>query len=76
MINIKTKKSSQQALEGRIGARIGSFGTFGQNMSAQGKSINGIINFLVLMKNQTEFRQLLEKISIKMALKSKMQMLL
>ena len=37
VINIKTKKSSQQALEGRIGARIGSFGTFGQNLSAQGK---------------------------------------
>ena len=37
MINIKTKKSSQQVLEGRIGARIGSFGTFGQNLSAQGK---------------------------------------
>ena len=37
VINIKTKKSSQQALEGRIGARIGSFGTFGQNISAQGK---------------------------------------
>ena len=37
VINIKTKKSSQQALEGRIGARIGSFETFGQNLSAQGK---------------------------------------
>ena len=37
VINIKTKKSSQQVLEGRIGARIGSFGTFGQNLSAQGK---------------------------------------
>lgn len=37
VINIKTKKSSQQALEGIIGARIGSFGTFGQNLSAQGK---------------------------------------
>lgn len=37
VINIKTKKSSQQPLEGRIGARIGSFGTFGQNLSAQGK---------------------------------------
>ena len=37
VINIKTKKSSQQPLEGRIGARIGSFGTFGQNISAQGK---------------------------------------
>ena len=37
VINIKTKKSTQQVLEGRIGARIGSFGTFGQNISAQGK---------------------------------------
>ena len=37
VINIKTKKSTQQVLEGRIGARIGSFGTFGQNLSAQGK---------------------------------------
>ena len=37
VINIKTKKNSQKNIEGRIGARIGSFGTFSQNALVNGK---------------------------------------
>ena len=37
VINIKTKKNSQKNVEGRIGARIGSFGTFSQNALVNGK---------------------------------------
>lgn len=37
VINIKTKKNSQNNIEGRIGARIGSFGTFSQNALVNGK---------------------------------------
>ena len=37
VINIKTKKNSQKNIEGRIGARIGSFGTFSQNALINGK---------------------------------------
>ena len=37
VINIKTKRNSQKNVEGRIGARIGSFGTFSQNALVNGK---------------------------------------
>ena len=37
VINIKTKKSTQKPFEGRIGTRIGSFGTFAQNIILNGK---------------------------------------
>lgn len=37
VINIKTKKYSQKPFEGRLGARIGSFGTFAQNANFFGK---------------------------------------
>lgn len=37
VINIKTKRNSQKTIEGRIGARIGSFGTFSQNGIVNGK---------------------------------------
>lgn len=37
VINIKTKKASQKAIEGTIGARLGSFSTFAQNALLKGK---------------------------------------
>lgn len=37
VINIKTKKDSQKNIEGRIGARLGSFGTYSQNALVGGK---------------------------------------
>lgn len=41
VINIKTNKETKKNLEGNVGMRGGSFGTFGQNMSLRGIS-NGI----------------------------------
>lgn len=37
VINIKTKKSAQKTFEGVLGARVGSFGTYAQNLVFKGK---------------------------------------
>jgi hypothetical protein len=72
VINIKTKKNSQKTIEGRIGARIGSFGTFSQNGIVNGKIDKFTYQVSVLTKNLTVFLRLKDQILlIKMATKNK-----
>jgi len=72
VINIKTKRNSQKTIEGRIGARIGSFGTFSQNGIVNGKIDKFTYQVSALTKNLTVFLRLKDQnLLTKMATKNK-----